>query len=426
LVGGTGVVLAKRYATAVTDAVVAERELEDTKRECEEMLVRVTRARQGGFETTQGHLVPARYGLTTPLTPARPSAGRRESVPNEQRIAGATKTPLNRPTAKHKDHLASQGPPTPSDPPPKERSPPHAQADSQKDTGNDQSVENGLSDESLGLLVQRYAGLCRERQTLQREIEDWLKRKERLAAEKLRQAIKAMADLNEASGGDPRIRLPSSVTPASSSGLVPKIAHNPCSLPLDSPSAATGAVGLVLPSPKTPRSAAIDQLGNLTSKLLHMPVARPLGSKEVPKVGVYEPGSGAMGIAQQNVSQYCPPHLRKPNGVDSPHSLDFSRGLSNNGSVYDPPGTWSSAYSSPRMGPPPSPYQPIPPPQNMPIASNRLVNGAVVGFPHVSGPVSQPVPGRAPLWMPTQPTQPTQPIGRHAYVSRVYDTPVLD
>jgi hypothetical protein len=65
------VVFAKRDARAVMDIAVAERELESTKRECEGLSVRVTKARHGDFDMTQGHRLPSQYVSTASTAPVQ-------------------------------------------------------------------------------------------------------------------------------------------------------------------------------------------------------------------------------------------------------------------------------------------------------------------------------------------------------------------
>ena len=55
------VVFAKRDAKAVMDIALAERELENTKRECENLSARVTRACHETFETTKENRIPTQY-----------------------------------------------------------------------------------------------------------------------------------------------------------------------------------------------------------------------------------------------------------------------------------------------------------------------------------------------------------------------------
>lgn len=66
------VVFAKRDAKAVMNIALAEQELENTKRECQGLSARVTRARHGDFETTQEHRIPTQYVFTALLVPVQP------------------------------------------------------------------------------------------------------------------------------------------------------------------------------------------------------------------------------------------------------------------------------------------------------------------------------------------------------------------
>lgn len=273
LEGGIEVVLAKRDAKAVIEVATAEQELESTKGECGRITARVTRARQGDFETTQGHQMPTQYVFTTFPAPAQPNGASATTIPGDQR---------------------------------------KAQADSQKDTNNDQRIKDDLSDEFLVLLVQRYTDLCHERQNLQEDIDDRLERKERLAMEKLRcasiklekireQAVEAVAALNEASGGDTRVRLPTGAldethlaypigsTPKSahSSNLLPPYVPPPLSPAADSTPplsgntssgdtvAATATGSALYPLPNPPRGGTIDELAGLISELRRTPTAPP-------------------------------------------------------------------------------------------------------------------------------------------------------
>jgi hypothetical protein len=196
----------------------------------------------------------------------------------------------------------------------KQRLTPEAQADAQREPKYEQQIEDDLSDEFMTLLVQRYTDLCHERQTLQEEIDDRLERNERLATEKLRcaiihldtireRAIEVVAALNEASGGETRVRLPAGEldethleTPIES---VPKSANNFCSLPLNalpSPTPATDSartapvpdstyskntaaatvIGTIsCPSPSTPHGATIDRLAELIQELRGKPAMPP-------------------------------------------------------------------------------------------------------------------------------------------------------
>ena len=311
------VVFAKRDAKAVMDISLAERELESTKRECECLSARVTRARNGDFETTHRHRIPTQYVFRAFPVPVKLSGAPRISFPNDQRITGIAQAPLNIPTANKQHVPTSHGVPTPpgslpgqcSDTGLKKRVPLEAQADSQSDAYYDRRTEDDLSDDFLTLLVQRYTDLCHERQNLQEEIEDRLERKERLAREKLRcaiihletireKAVEVVAVLNEASGGDTQVRLPTGALDETHVALpIDLVSRNP--LPLDGPSlptpaasstpplpipdnrysgntAATTAVGSALcPLPSTPRGTTINQLTELISELRRTPAAPP-------------------------------------------------------------------------------------------------------------------------------------------------------
>jgi len=316
------VVFAKRDAKAVMDIELAERELESAKRECEGLSARVTRARHGNFDTTHGHRIPTQYVFKAFTIPVRLSGPPRVSFLNDQRIAGVTQTPTNVPTANKQNYPTGQGVPTrpgslpgqSSDTVLKKQVSLEAQAHSQKHTNYDPRPEDDLSNESLTLLVQRYTDLCHERQTLQEEIEERLERKERLAKEKLRcaiihlemireKAVEIVAVLNEASGGDTRVRLPAGALDEthveSPTGLVPKNANKSSPLPLAAPpslspaadstmtlpvpnktyptnTVVTTVVGSALcPVPSTPRGATTKQPGDVTPQPRRTPSAPP-------------------------------------------------------------------------------------------------------------------------------------------------------
>ena len=275
LEGGIEVVLTKRDAKAVREVATAELELKTTKGECERIAARVTRARQGDFETTQGHRMPTKCVFTTSSAPAQPNSASPTTVPSDQ--------------PPQKDH-----------------------ADSQKVTEDDQKIEDDLSHEFLSLLIERYTDLCQERQILQDEIEDRLKRKERLAMEKLKhakihlgnireQAVEAVAALKQASGGDTRVRLPGGAPDEThlASPCIPESAYSsgplspnvppPVSPPAGTPLAAplpgntfsensmtTTSLGSVLsPLPNPPRGTTIGQLADLISELRRTPAPAP-------------------------------------------------------------------------------------------------------------------------------------------------------
>ena len=323
LEGSIEEVLARRDVKAAMYVVVAKRELESTKQECKQVSARVTRARWGNFETTQGHRMQTEYVFTALPVPAQPNSSHRMRIPNDQRGVDATPALFNGPVANKQNHLVDENPPTSpeslpnrsSDAAPKKRIPLEAQASSQRATNHDQNIEDDLSDEFLTLLVQRYTDLCHERQILQEEIEDRLERKERLATEKLQcasdrheatrqEAVEVLVALNKASGGDTRVQLLSGVTEethqVSPFGLVPESASG--SFPLNAPlsateptftppapdntvsknTTATGAVGLPSCSlSNPPRSTINDQLANLIAELRHTPVA-PLSPPQPP------------------------------------------------------------------------------------------------------------------------------------------------
>ena len=127
----------------------------------------------------------------------------------------------------------------------------------------------------------------------------------------------------------------------------------------------------------------------------------------------------------QNGPIYPAPHLRQPNGVSSPRSSNFTRGLSNNGSHRGPPGTQPGVLGSPRMVPPATPQQQMPTLPNMPM-QNGMPNGPAVGGPHVPGQVPQPVPGQVPhgMGMPGMPPPMMQWPGPYPYVGSIPVEPI--
>jgi hypothetical protein len=123
-------------------------------------------------------------------------------------------------------------------------------------------------------------------------------------------------------------------------------------------------------------------------------------------------------------SIYPAPHLRQPNGISSPRSSTFTRGLSNNGNHRGPPGPQPGVHGSPRMVPPPTPQQSMPPPQNMPMP-NGMPNGPPVGAPYVPGQVPQPMHGQVPhgMGMPGMPPPVMQWTSHYPFVSSIPGKP---
>jgi hypothetical protein len=231
LEGDIELVLARRDETATEVVELAERELETTKRECAEIEARVERAHQldlgraenpstpseRGYQdspdaTKEGRVVPQANGSNT--RPASASSGQSVQLPAiidfSSPMSPSVLSSLPTSTADSDNFsLVSdprQGAAGPS-------------TDHESNSDPPDHSEDDLSDEFVTLLVQRYSDICHERRTLQEEIEGKLERKVRLAAEKLRsatialettrqKAVEIVAALNEASGGDTKIKPP--------------------------------------------------------------------------------------------------------------------------------------------------------------------------------------------------------------------------
>ena len=175
--------LGRRDEKAVETIELAELELENTKRECADMMARVKVALQGNFERAE------KFGVHPETRRNDMWIALEESVfPHTTNASGNTDASTG---IDGQDRLKSV----------------------------DRFEEDDSSDEFLTLLVQRYTDICHERRMLQEEIEDGLERKERLASERLRcanimlettrqKAIEIVAVLNEASAGETKISLP--------------------------------------------------------------------------------------------------------------------------------------------------------------------------------------------------------------------------
>jgi hypothetical protein len=255
--------------------------------------------------------MPTKDVLPTSPAPAKPNGSSLTTFPidpsdDDEWVAGAI-------PAKQRHSQVSEGSPIPLGSLFNQPSTPlsqNAQGDSQKGASDDRQSEDDLSNEHLALLVQRYTVLCQARQTLQDEIENRLKKRERLAMEKLicakirleevrKQAVEAVAELNKASGGDTRICLSAGAPDGAylSPPFVPDGAPGPGSLPptvSTSASPAAGSTNLFTPSgnPVSESNAAtppvcpfsgtsVDQLKDLISRL-RRPTAPPPPPPQAP------------------------------------------------------------------------------------------------------------------------------------------------
>ena len=183
--------LTKRDDAAVQSVEIAERELENVKRERTEIEARVERARQLEFEGAEKFRLPLDSQLQVSSN-------------------GATKRKVPQ-AAMDSDAFSDV-----SDP---HQDAPGTGVGQEASLNVSSHPKDDLSDEYLTILVQRYTDICHERRMLQEEIEDCLGWRERTAVEKLghaknaletirQRAIEIVAALNEASQGDSRVVLP--------------------------------------------------------------------------------------------------------------------------------------------------------------------------------------------------------------------------
>ena len=181
-------------------------------------------------------------------------------------------------------------------------------------------------------------------------------------------AVEIVAALNEASGGDAKIRLPV--------GDIDSLGSHPTSVDV---------------------GAALDS------------------------------GPSATANNPQQDIRHRPLNPRGPDGLDSPHSSISSRHPSNYGSTHGPPGTKPRLHSSQRVAPPPLSQQPMPPPPNMPGMPWGMSNGTAVGAPRVLGQPPQSAPGQVPYQIGAQGIPPpmVQWPGPHPSVGSTPDKPVL-
>jgi hypothetical protein len=431
------------------DVTEAEWELESTRQECEEILARVSRARHGDFNATLEHPLPTPHVFTTIPSPAQRSDTSHTRILNDQPIADAARAPLNTPITNKHIPPANQGPPTLSgfrrsrslDSALKQRSPPMAQADSQRDTHPDQGVEDDLSDEFLNHLVQRHADLCRKRQILQGEIEGRLESNKRLATEKLDCATvqlenirrKEVAELTNASGRDTRIHLPTEAPeepqlglslgltsgkaqasslspdappPVSPTGAPTVAAPVPANTFFKGAKATTVVGSALLPPPSSPRTVAIDRLKDRLSELLRTPAFTP--PKPPPK---FQPTPGATVNTPQQNGRYL---TRRAN---NPHSSNFSGGPTNSNGTHGLPSIQPGVRGGLQVPPPHTPQRPMRPPPYMPGTPTGMPSGVFVGAPHAASQTPQYVPGPVPhgLAAPGMPPPMMQGPGNQPY-----------
>ena len=333
------VALGRRDEKAMEAIDIAERKLENTKREGVTIMARVEVALQGNFERADKSGSPSETRRNNLLIALQ---GR--VFPHGTNTSGDTDTSTS--------------------------------IDLQNRLKSANCVEeDDLSDDFITLLVLRYTDICHERRILHEEIEDTLERKERMAAERLRcanimlqttreKAVEILAALNEASGGDTKIRLP---------------------------------VG------------DIDSVG---SKPTSVGVAAAL-----------ESGPSAIANSPHQDVRHRPLYPRGPDGRDSPHSSISSRQPSHHGSTHGPPGTKPRVHDSQPVAPPPPSQQPMPPPPNMSGMSWGMSNGAAVGAPRVLGQPPRSVPGQVPHQIGAQGIPPpmVQWPGPYPYVGNMPD-----
>ncbi len=223
-------VLVRVDENAVEAVEHAERELENTKRECAATEARVERARRGVFDRAEKF---GESGRRSPLYAMEEDKALQESDSNTRLANNASSEPI-RPHADIEPSSATSPPilvPMPtsiadsddfsmvSNPQQEAAGPSYDKESIPNPAGH--SNDNS-SDDFLQILVQRYTDICYERRTIQEEIENRLERKERIAVERLtcarialettrQKAVETVAALNEASGGDAMVNLPAEV-----------------------------------------------------------------------------------------------------------------------------------------------------------------------------------------------------------------------
>ena len=191
LEGEIELVLARRDDTAVEAVELAERELENTKRECAEIWARVEKARQLEFDKAEKSRLLLESRLqASPIGVAKSGVLQATSDSDSFSVIS---DPQQGAASTSADHTSS--------------------------LNHSSDSEDDLSEEFLIRLVQRYTDICYERRMVQEEIEDRLERKERMVVERLRcakialettrqKAVEIVAALNDASQGDSKVNLP--------------------------------------------------------------------------------------------------------------------------------------------------------------------------------------------------------------------------
>jgi len=188
----------------------AECELENTKRECAEIEVRVERARRGDFDRADKFL---ESGRQSPLYAMNESIQPQADIEPSPATSPSILASIPTSTAGSDDFSVVSNP---------QKEAPGPSCDNQSILNPPGHSEDHSSDDFLTLLVQRYTDICYERRTIQKEVENRLERKERVAVEKLtcakialeatrQKAVEIVAALNEASDGDSMVNLPAGV-----------------------------------------------------------------------------------------------------------------------------------------------------------------------------------------------------------------------
>ena len=224
-------VLVRMDESAVEAVEHAQRELENTKRECAETEARIERARRGVFH--DGAEKFGESGRQSPLYAMKEDKAPQESDSNTRLANDASNEPIQ-PQADIEPSSATSPPiliPMPtsiadsddfsivSNPQQEAAGPSYDKESISNPVGH--SNDNS-SDDILQILVQRYTDICYECRTVQEEIENKLERKERIAVERVtsarialdttrQKAVETVAALNEASGGDAMVNLPAGV-----------------------------------------------------------------------------------------------------------------------------------------------------------------------------------------------------------------------
>ena len=237
LEGDIELVLARRDDTALEAMELAERELDNTKRECAEIEARVEKARHLEFDRAESSRLA--IDQSSPIAVAKGGASQASSDSDSFSVVSHPQ-----------QGAACTG------------------EDQRSSLSHSSDSEDDLSEDFLIRLVQRYTDICHERRSIQDEIEVRLERKQRIVVEKLRcakialeatrqKAVEIVAALNDASQGDCKVNLPTRSTRSVGSKPIFAAAdgvYASGSGPIPIPSSAVPAIGPYQVTPCTPSS----------------------------------------------------------------------------------------------------------------------------------------------------------------------------